>query len=189
MRTSTVLFALLALIVATPAASSEPPGLRPAAHEQFGWTLEELARHLHSLGARWREHFHHRPMAERPLITFMLRHHQELELSAEQVRHLERLRDDFQREAIRRQADLRIAGLELRRLLDEDPVDLKKAEEQLREIERLRVDLRLARIRTIEEGRAQLTSEQRAKLRSLLSAPPHPRFRSGPTHRPGGTRL
>lgn len=190
MRTSAFIGAVLALfVVAMPATGSEPPGLSLAAHEHLGQTLDELARQLHGLGARWRDHFRHRPLAERPLITFALRHRDELELSSEQIQSLERLRADFQRDAIRRQADLRIAQLELRRLLDADFVDLKEVEANLREIERLRVDLRLARIRTIEQGKAELTSKQRAKLRSLLTAPPHFRFRSGPAHPPGRARL
>ena len=63
--------------------------------------------------------------------------------------------------------------------------DLAQVEAKLREIERLRLDLRLARIRTIEQGKAQLTPEQRAKLRSLLADPPYPRTRTGTADPPG----
>jgi hypothetical protein len=56
----------------------------------------------------------------------MLQHYKELELSPGQVQGLEELRDDYQREAIRYDAGLRIAEVELQRLLKADPVDLDK---------------------------------------------------------------
>jgi Spy/CpxP family protein refolding chaperone len=107
----------------------------------------------------------------------MLRHRGELELSQEQIRTLERLRNDFQREAIRREADLRIAETDLTNLLDAEAVELGQVEAKVREIERLRADLRLARIRTIEEGKAQLSSEQRKKLQALLAEPRYTHLR------------
>ena len=181
--------ALLAL--ATPAAALEPTAPILAAHEELGRSLDELIGQLHDLGGRWREHFAPSPRGERPLITLMLRYKDELGLSADQVQSLERLRADFQREAIRRDADLRIAVMDLAALLEKDPVDLGPVEAKLREVERLRVDLRLARIRAIEQGKAQLTAEQRAKLRTLLAEPEHgwPRPRRGAALTPRADRL
>ena len=111
MRTSVLFGALLALLaLAKPSAGFEPLRPTPVGHEELAWTLDELAGQLHGLGARWREHFFSRePSSERPLITLMLRHRDELGLSPEQIRRLEQLRVDFQREAIRREADLRVA--------------------------------------------------------------------------------
>ena len=84
---------------------------------------------------------------------------------------LERLRGDFQREAVKRDADQRVAEMDLAALLAVDPVDVGEVEAKVREIERLRADQRLARIRTIEQGKAQLSREQRAKLGGLLAEP------------------
>jgi hypothetical protein len=53
----------------------------------------------------------------------MLRYHAELNLSPNQVQNLETLRDEFQREAIRYDADIRIAELELQKLLRAESVD------------------------------------------------------------------
>jgi hypothetical protein len=154
----------------------------PVAHEEISGALDELAGQLHGLGTRWREHFRYvEPRGERPLITLMLRHREELGLSPEQAQGLERLRAGFQREAIRREADLRLAEMDLATLLDTEPADLAQVEAKLREIERERAELRLARIRTIEQGKALLTSEQRGKLRTLLAEPRPPRHMSGPT--------
>jgi Spy/CpxP family protein refolding chaperone len=109
----------------------------------------------------------------------MLRHRDELGLSPSQVQSLERLRSDFQQEATRYDTDLRTVESDLAALLNADPTDLARLEAKVREIERLRADLRLARVRTIEQGKAQLTSEQRSKLRALLAEPRTPRPRAG----------
>ncbi len=190
MRTNAVFGALLALLTLTmPAGASELFEARPVAHEEVTRTLDDLLAQLHSLGARWREHFLPADQrGERPLITLMLRHRDELGLSPEQVQKLERLRADFQREAVRREADLRIAEMDLATLLDADTADLSQVEAKVREIERLRADLRLARIRTIEQGKAQLTAEQRVRLRALLAEPPQPRL-GRPAPPAGGERL
>ena len=106
---------------------------------------------------------------KRPLISFMLHHREKLNLSAEQVKALETLRSEFQKEAIKRKADLQVAKVELRDLQRREPVDLEAIEAKVKQIEALRTELRLARIRTIEKGKAVLTPEQRNKLESLGS--------------------
>ena len=192
MRTHILFGLFLALLtLAMPAAGAEPAAPIPAAHEELGRTLDELVGQLHELGGRWRDHFSAGPRGGRPLLSLMLRHRGELGLTPEQVQHLERLRTEFQQEAIRRDADLRIAEMDLTTLLEREPVDLGQVEVKVREIERLRTDLRLARIRAIEQGKAQLTAEQRAKLRTLLAEPEHgwPRPRRGATLTPRADQL
>jgi len=116
---------------------------------------------------------------EAPWITIILRNRDRLQLTSEQAATLEKLRSDFEREAIRKQADLRIVELDLRRLLTGEPVDLAQVKTKLEEAARLNTDLRYARIETLEKGKAVLTAEQRDKLRALTSAPrssaPEPR--------------
>jgi hypothetical protein len=112
------------------------------------------------------------PHGERPLITIMLRHGAELGLSPDQLQSLEELKTDFQREAVRHEADIRIAEMELAALLQVKPADLEQVKTKLQEIERSRLDLRFARIRTIEQGKAQLSPEQWAKFQILLGEPP-----------------
>ncbi|MBI3029018.1 MAG: periplasmic heavy metal sensor [Candidatus Rokubacteria bacterium] len=191
MRTHTLVGLFLALLaLAAPAAASEPAPPIPAAHDEVGRTWQDLMGRLQELDTRWREHFAPSPRGERPLISLMLRHKDELGLSPDQVQSLERLRADFQREAIRRDADLRIAEMDLAALLEREPVDLGQVETKVKEIERLRADLRLARIRAIEQGKVQLTPEQRAKLRSLLAEPgPPPRPRQGAVLQPRADQL
>ena len=88
-------------------------------------------------------------------------------LSDEQASRLEALRGEFAREAIRRDAHIRIAELDLAALLGQSPVDLARAEAKIREVAQLRAELRIARLRTLEQGKAVLSAEQRAKLAAL----------------------
>lgn len=103
---------------------------------------------------------------ERPLITRALEQREQLGLSADQVKALETARAEFAEDAKRRGADIEAAEQELGTLLGEPTVDLAKVEAKVRQIASLQADLRLARIRTLERGKAILTAEQRTKLLS-----------------------
>jgi hypothetical protein len=107
-------------------------------------------------------------VAERPLISLMLRHRDGLGLSRQQVQDLEALRDGYERNAIRYQADIRITEIDLQTLLKADDVDLEQVKVKLQEMEQLKTEMRLARIRAIEQGKGLLSSEQREKFRTLV---------------------
>lgn len=106
------------------------------------------------------------PPGERPLITLALRQRETLGLSEDQVKALEQTRSAFEREAIRRRADVEIAEREVADLLREPRVDLAKVEAKVRQIAGLQADLRLTRIKSIEKGKAVLTADQLKKLMS-----------------------
>ena len=165
------IIALLAILGTVPSPiAAERPSLIPVVHEELNRALDGLAGQVHGLGDRWRDHFGRSASpAERPLITLMLNWRQELALSPTQVESLERLRTEFQKDATRRDADLRAAETALATLLQTEPVDLATVETKVRDIERQRADFRVARIKVIEEGRGQLTPEQRTKLLTLLA--------------------
>jgi Spy/CpxP family protein refolding chaperone len=109
------------------------------------------------------------------LSGLALRHQKDLALTPAQVNSLRKLGTDARRDAIKRQADRRLAELDLRTLMAPDPADpnkprdLAKIEIKVREIEKLRADGRVAQIRSLEQSRQVLTPEQREKLRTLLS--------------------
>ena len=159
------------LLLATTAAASDAPLLRPAFHDETSSVWDELTHQFHDLGSRFREHFggFREARGERPLISMMLSRRDELNLSPDQVRNLERLRSDFEREAVKNESDLRVAEMDLGELLRADSVDVKRAEAKIREIEKLRAELRLGRIRAIEQGKGVLSQEQREKLRAMLT--------------------
>src|SRR5918999_6214571 len=108
----------------------------PAFHEEAGRTWEGLKQRLEDWGLYLRDHFDFPTVAtERPLITFMLSQSEKLALTSGQVKSLEGLRDAFRRQAIRSEADLKVAEMDLSALLQADPVDLGKVEIKVREIE------------------------------------------------------
>lgn len=204
---SLVASALLALACSSPVAASGPApapaeggqsrvarwldrwsGSGTVTPEDIGRALEELAGMVRRLGAQARERFT-APLAERPLISLMLLHRDQLGLSAGQVESLERLRADFARHAREREADIGAAERELSELLAADQVDLGRVEASLRQIEGLRAELRLERLRTIERGKARLTPGQLSHLRDLVQAPSVRRPSApgaGDQRRPGG---
>jgi len=154
---------------------------KPAIREELAQPWDDLGRELQELFGRWRDYFLPGGSPEdRPLIAMMLQNREKLGLSDDQVKKLEQLRTDFQKESIRRDADLRVAEMDLTGLLDAQPVDMVKVEAKVREIERLRADSRIARIRVIEKGKEQLTADQRKKLQELMAERGFTRLRPGP---------
>ena len=166
------ILALLLLVIA-PAMSAEPERQRAPVPEELSDAWERFQRALHEWGERLWERLGPRGAREdRPVISQILNNKELLGLSADQVRRLEQLRDNFQRQTIRNEADLRILELDIAALLDSEPVDMAKLETKMREEEKLRADLRIARIRAIEQGKALLNPEQRKKLTELLRQAP-----------------
>jgi hypothetical protein len=152
-------------------AESEKPAFSVPDELVDAW--ERLQRALHEWGGQLRERFGARDAREdRPLISLMLKYKDYLRLSSEQVKKLEQLRDNFQRQSIRVEADMRILDLDIAGLLDQPNVDVPKVEQKIRELEKLRADLRIARVRAVEQAKAVLTAEQRKKFYESLEARP-----------------
>ena len=166
----TVTLSLLSL-TATDVTAGAMAGAKPLINQEFAQGLDDLARELREWLGRWGDYLGSgtEKREERPLIAFMLRNRDRLDLSAAQVKNLEQLRNDFQKESIRKDADLRVAEMDLNGILGAAKVNMSKAEAKIREIERLRGDLRIARVRTIEKGKELLTADQRKKLQELLA--------------------
>ena len=166
-----VLVSLLLLFVVVPRWASAIEGTRPLTNQQFAQGLDDFARELREWFGRWGDYLGSGTMKseERPLIAFILRNREKLDLSAGQVKSLEQLRNDFQKESIRKDADLRVAEMDPNALLIADKVDMAKVEAKVREIERMRGELRIARIRTIQKGKDVLNADQRKKLQELLA--------------------
>jgi Spy/CpxP family protein refolding chaperone len=134
-------------------------------------------------GQRWQRHGRHHRMPS--LAAIALRHRAELGLNPQQVESLQKLQMDARRAGIQRRANVQLAALDLGGLLRSEPVDMAKVEAKVREIEKLRADGRLAFIRANEQGKAQLTADQRDKLKALREARWQQRMRRG-AEEPGG---
>ena len=156
-----------------PAIGAEAEKFTQAVPEDLSDAWERLQQVLQEWGGRLKERFGGRESVEnRPAISQMLSYKEYLGLSPEQVKKLEQLRDNFQRQSIRNEADVRIVELDIAGLLDSPTADVAKVEAKIREAEKLRADLR---IRTIEQAKAVLTAEQRKKFSdSVESRPPRP---------------
>ncbi len=151
-------------------------GISPAwngvASADEGWGQPGMMRHRmpHEMmqGMRtpgpW---FYGRGGHEGPLISLMLESKDQLALTPDQERSLRELRANYEKEAITRTSEIRVAELELEGLLEQEKVDLAKVEVQTRKIAVLRADRHLARIKTIEAGKAVLTPDQQEKFKRV----------------------
>jgi Spy/CpxP family protein refolding chaperone len=95
----------------------------------------------------------------------MWRHLLRLGLDDKQKEAIKDISSRTMKDTIRKRADLLIAALELREILHKDTVDLSAAEAKLKQMESLRTDLRLSHIKAMEEIKANLTPDQRKKLK------------------------
>ncbi|HKA24555.1 MAG TPA: Spy/CpxP family protein refolding chaperone [Candidatus Eisenbacteria bacterium] len=84
-----------------------------------------------------------------------------LDLSSDQKKRLADIRDRQQRSAIRSQADLRIAELDLRKLMRADTPDRRAIESQLDKIGSMRTAMQKSRVGMMFDMRSVLTQEQR----------------------------
>lgn len=178
MRTTAMLVGLGLMLGLTMPVAAEPPDMVQAAPEMRLAAYDGMGSGgnrpgMQAPGRRGGRHrgFGHFQRHRRPsFIGMVLMNRQELGLTTQQVDSLRTLGMDFRRAAIRRHGDLQIAKLDFMSLRWSDPVDMGKIEAKVREIEKFKGDGRIAAIRTVEAARAQLTAEQREKLKSLWAA-------------------
>jgi len=163
---------MVLLLTSQPAVVSGRESPQGALAEDLLETWERLQQSLQQWGERMRDRFAARgSREEQPLISEMLENKDQLGLSSRQIQKLEQIRDSFQRQAIRNDANLRIVELDIAALLEKEHVELAKVEVKVREAEKLRGDIRIARLRAIEQAKAQLNPEQKKKLEELLAEP------------------
>jgi Spy/CpxP family protein refolding chaperone len=123
-----------------------------------------------------------------PWISLALDHAEELDLSVDQVKGLTALREEFQKEAVRLAGEIRAAEAEMGQIYERTPVDLQAVEAKIRAIAGLEADLRLGRVKTLETGKALLTSEQQQKLGRIAQSMGWPRGAFMMGSPPGFTR-
>ncbi len=93
-----------------------------------------------------------------------------LGLSEKQIDALKAIRSRVVKDTIKKRADLELARVELRELLDKNAVDMSAVEANLKKAESVRTDLRLSHIKAMEEIKGILTPEQQKKLREDIRA-------------------
>ncbi|HET8759460.1 MAG TPA: periplasmic heavy metal sensor [Nitrospiria bacterium] len=91
----------------------------------------------------------------------------QLKLSDEQIDKFKKLRNDYERETIRRGADIKIAEMDLWDLFEKKDLTADQLEKKVREIEAKKTDLRVFRFKQVFAIKSILTPEQFEKFRSL----------------------
>jgi Spy/CpxP family protein refolding chaperone len=91
-----------------------------------------------------------------------------LNLTEQQKEKIEAIRDKTLKETIKKKADLQIAKIDLRSLLDKENVDMNAVESQLKTMESLKTDIRLSHIKAFEEIKATLTPDQRKQFKEKM---------------------
>jgi Spy/CpxP family protein refolding chaperone len=112
-----------------------------------------------------------------------------LGLDEKQREAIKEIKSRIVKETIKKRADGRIAGIELKDLLDKDPVNMKAVEEKLKQIEAIKTEMHLSLIKAREEVKSKLTPEQRKKFKETLEMGPPigPPMMGGMMH--GGMRM
>jgi Spy/CpxP family protein refolding chaperone len=113
----------------------------------------------------------HRMMAGgAPLISIALKHQAELNLSAEQVANLEKIKTHYQDQTSPVGQQLGGVEREIATLLQQNPANLVQIKLKIEQAEKLRSELRYLRIEALENGKSVLSAQQRDQLKTLLSS-------------------
>ena len=102
----------------------------------------------------------------------MWRHLMSLDLNEKQKSEVKEIRHKVMKAMIRKRADEQVAFIELRELLDKDPVEVKAVETKLKQIETLKTEMHLSHIRATEEIKTKLTSMQRKIFKEAIEIGP-----------------
>lgn len=101
------------------------------------------------------------------LLRHLMRDKQELGLTTEQIGKLRAMALDYDRAAIRGEAEVMVAERELRALLWDEQAELAAIEAKVKEREALEATVRIVGIKAKRELMGVLTPEQRAKEKAL----------------------
>jgi Spy/CpxP family protein refolding chaperone len=106
--------------------------------------------------------------AEHPMWRYLM----DLGLDEKQKAEVKEIKSRTMKEMIKKRADGQVAHIELKDLLDKDPVNMKAVEAKLKQIETIKTEMHLSLIRAREEVKSKLTPEQRKKFKEMLEMEP-----------------
>ena len=95
----------------------------------------------------------------------------ELSFSDEQVRKLQSIRIECEKNRIMIRARIKVGELELQELLNQSEVDLDKVDAKIKEIGGMKIESEINDIHSMIDARAILTPEQKEKLKDLRPIP------------------
>lgn len=110
-------------------------------------------------------------------------------LDEQQRETIKEIKSKVIKEMIKKRAEEQVSNIELRELLDKDPVNMKAVEAILRQIETVKTEMHLSLIRAREEVKSKLTPAQRKKFKGMPEMEPimGPPMMGGMMH--GGMRM
>ena len=95
-----------------------------------------------------------------------------LNLDEQQKKMIHEIKSRIMKETIRKMADIRIARIEVKDLLIQDPMDMKAVEAKVRQLGALRTEMHLSHIKALEDIKATLNPEQRKKFGEMMKTGP-----------------
>ncbi|MFQ6041527.1 MAG: Spy/CpxP family protein refolding chaperone [Candidatus Poribacteria bacterium] len=96
---------------------------------------------------------------------------EELSLSEEQVKQLQNIRVEFEKNEIMSKARIKVAEVELQELLDQPEVERDKVDAKIREIGAMKIEFAINDVHAMLDAREVLTPEQKEKLKKLRPIP------------------
>lgn len=96
-----------------------------------------------------------------------LRHKENINLTEKQEQEIKDMVFQHKQTAIKQQAEIKVARLELLRILSSDTPDFAAAKEKITEVSRIQLNLKLAVVDMQERAHKLLTADQRKKLAEL----------------------
>jgi len=95
----------------------------------------------------------------------------ELSLSEEQVKQLQSIKVECEKNKIMSRARIKVGGMELRELLNQPELDRGKVDEKIREVGEMKIESRINDVHAMLDAREVLTQEQKEKLKNLRPFP------------------
>jgi Spy/CpxP family protein refolding chaperone len=96
-----------------------------------------------------------------------VRHAEKLGLSEEQVENLKAIKSDHKKATIKKEAEVKIAHVELEELLDQEPVNFDRVKSKISQISEMETQMRLAHLTSIQKAHKVLTADQLEKTKTL----------------------
>jgi Spy/CpxP family protein refolding chaperone len=97
-----------------------------------------------------------------------LEHAKMIGLTEEQITKLTPIHREMEKKAIRSNADLKIAHIELKEIMEVKDFDLEKASAQVKKIEEMKTAQHLEMLKSMKEARSILTDEQFKKMQQMM---------------------
>ncbi len=95
-----------------------------------------------------------------------------LGLDEKQMAAVKEIRSRVAKESVRKRAELQIARIDLRDVLDKDQVDMTAVEGGLKRMASIQTDMRLSHVKAMQEIKAILTPDQRKKFKDMRGKGP-----------------